>query len=493
MPLDCKHLAKPVMIMYARIEHERDFDQEWYGHPKGLFLLSLTEMAERFSYYGMRAILVLFMVSSDDLHSPNPGLGWDNSRALQVYSTYTMAVYLLSVLGGYLADRYLGQKRAISYGGVLLCLGHIVLAIPNLYSFNLGLLLIIVGVGLLKPNISTLVGRLYPSESDPRRETGFTVFYIGINLGAFAAALVVGYVGERIGFHFGFGLAGVVMICGQLIFTLGKSRYLRDVGNQPRMFTIPRETEHPHADLHEEEEGGGMNPDGTSTRQRAGLIERDRLLVLVIFLAIITLFWAAFGQAGGLMTIFIMSQVDRQVPSFSSNRVEIPVSFFQSINPLCIILFGSLVSRYWLQRGSVKSSPSSLYKVAIGCLWTSGGFGILCIAGLIQTKPSFLWLVLSNFMLTIGELCVSPVALSFITKLAPTRFESQVMGWYFAACGLGNKLAGWIGLSATHTSMSELEDYLRVFAGICIFMLVLGLTIMIFLDRLNGWTHGVEG
>ncbi len=391
----------------------------FFGHPTGLAILFFTEMWERFSYYGMRAILVLYIVSSVD----EGGLGWAQAEALALYGTYTMMVYVMGIPGGWIADNLLGQKKTVMLGGLLLCLGHGILAIENSWSFYTGLILIVLGVGGLKPNISTMVGGLY-KQGDVRRDQGFTIFYIGINVGAFISALIVGYVGEKIGWHYGFGLAGIGMILGQIIFVYGQ-KYLKGVG-----------------DLVLKETGEGSNKSKSLTPQ-----EKDRVVVLLISFLIIIVFWGCFEQAGGLMNIYTKDKINRVVGGF-----EIPASVFQSVNALFIMLFGGVVAAFWANRKKMGNETSSLLKMAIGTIIM--GFGFLAMtaasvqAGEPYTKASLFWLILAYFLHTIGELCASPVALSFITKLAPVKYASLMMGLYFAATGFGNKLAGFIGESS---------------------------------------------
>lgn len=288
------------------------------GHPKGLYILFFTEMWERFSYYGMRAILTLYMIT--EVSNNNPGLGWDDAFALSIYGWYTMAVYVMSIPGGIIADRWLGQKKTVLLGGILLIFGHSILAIDATWAFAAGLTLIVLGVGGLKPNISTMVGGLY-REGDPRRDHGFTVFYIGINVGAFLASLVVGGVGEIYGWHYGFGLAGIGMFLGMLVFFYGH-KYLKGVGDPPKLRT------------------------DTKTKIKSPLtkIEKDRMVVLFLSFIVIIAFWAAFEQAGGLMNIYTNSKVDRMLLGW-----QIPTSWFQSLNPFFIMIFGTLVATFWLK------------------------------------------------------------------------------------------------------------------------------------------------
>lgn len=431
---------------------------EFMGQPKGLFILFFTELWERFSFYGMRAILVLYMIS--EASAENPGLGWTKATALSVYGWYTMAVYLASIPGGILADRYLGQKKAVMFGGLLLCLGHTILAINGLWAFGIGLVLIVLGVGGLKPNISTMVGGLY-GRNDLRRDAGFTVFYIGINMGAFLAALIVGFVGETVGWHYGFGLAGIGMLVGQLVF-IGGQKYLKYVGD-----FIPPSTK-----------------SGMKESEPLSKIEKDRIVVLLLSFLILIVFWGAFEQAGGLMNIYTKQKINRMLFGF-----EIPASAFQALNPFFIMVFGTMVAGFWMNRSRKNRESSSLYKMAIGIIVM--GFGFLMMSGasmeaMESGQAAMYWLVGAYFLHTIGELCASPVALSFITKLAPAKYGSIMMGLYFAASGLGNKIAGIIG------GLAQNAGEFQIFTGIFAFSSFFGLLILVFLKRLKNLTHGAE-
>ncbi len=262
--------------------------QTLWGHPKGLYVLFFTELWERFSFYGMRAILVLYLTAQGD--RLNPGLGWDNVSALQLYGWYTFLVYALSVPGGILADRLIGQKKAVMLGGALLCCGHLILAFDALWAFYSGLVLIVLGVGALKPNISTMVGGLY-RQGDARRDTAFTIFYVGINIGAFCAPLIVGYVGEVINWHYGFGLAGIGMAIGQLVYIYGQ-RHLKGIGE---FVSVKKGSK-----THERKE-----------KQKFTKVEKDRMIVLLLSFVIVIVFWGAYEQAGGLMNLYAKEKIDR--------------------------------------------------------------------------------------------------------------------------------------------------------------------------------------
>jgi POT family proton-dependent oligopeptide transporter len=428
------------------------------NHPKGLYILFFTEMWERFSYYGMRAILTLYMITS--VTNDNSGLGWDDAFALSIYGWYTMAVYVMSIPGGIIADRWLGQKKTVLWGGILLVFGHSVLAIDAIWAFAAGLSLIVLGVGGLKPNISTMVGGLY-RKGDPRRDHGFTVFYIGINVGAFLASLVVGGVGEIYGWHYGFGLAGIGMLLGVSVFLYGH-KYLKDVGNPPKL----------------------RSETTTQIKNPLTKIEKDRMIVLFLSFIIIIVFWGSFEQAGGLMNIYTNSKVDRMLFGW-----QIPTSWFQSLNPFFIMIFGTLVATFWLKRQRSNKEASTLFKMAIGTMIMGTGFLMMSGASLQSSsdgQAGMYWLIAAYLLHTIGELCASPTALSFITKLAPVKYGSFMMGSYFAATGLGNKIAGLLGESA-----SEAGE-LQIFTGIFIFTAIFSIILLVFLKKLKALTHGAE-
>ena len=430
------------------------FNQKLDKHPPGLMTLFFTEMWERFSYYGMRAILVLYLISEKT--GENPGLGWSNQEAISLYGWYTALVYLACIPGGIIGDKFLNNKNAVTVGGALLCVGHLLLAFKNEIFFFSGLLFIILGVGLLKPNISTLVGSLYKT-NDTRRDQGFTIFYIGINFGAFLASIIVGYVGEVHGWHFGFSLAGIGMIIGQIFFLNGKNNFYV---SKSRKMVI-------------------RNLKFTS-------IELDRIkLILIASLALI-IFWASFEQAGGLMNIYAFEKTDRYLEFMD---FEIPASWFQSINPLLIILLGFYVSAFWIFLSKKKLLCSSIFKISTGLIIMGTGFIFMYFASVESSnlgKSSMYWLLLAYLFHTVGELCASPIILSYITKLSPKKIIASVMGIYFATIGLGNKLAGTIGQHSDNLGEKT------VFLGIFFVCLVTGFVIIIFQKRLKRLSHGLD-
>lgn len=497
------------------------------GHPIGLFILFLTEMWERFSYYGMRAILVLYLVG--ETSGSNPGLGWLEKDALALYGWYTMFVYVASIPGGIIADKLLGQRKSVFIGGLLLCAGHTVLAIETMWAFYLGLLLIVLGVGMLKPNISTMVGGLYGKDEHDKRDMGFYIFYIGINVGAAVSALTVGYIGENIGWHYGFGLAGIGMAIGQLTYWYGQ-RYLQHVGNLVEVEAAPSTDEILDAPIGSNDNlllaifkstnsiigfaitfiigalvwgiGGswqyGLLIMGLAFAVGVGIvvyndgnkIEKDRILVTYLSFLIIIIFWGSFEQAGGLMNIYTKEKTDLSLGSF-----DVPASWFQSVNAIFILIFATIVGSFWLWWKNRHRESSSLFKMAIGVIIMGWGFFFMAIAsgeviyspeGEILQKSGMHWLILAYLFHTLGELCASPVALSFITKLAPERWMAFMMGAYFAATGFGNKVAGIIGESASNFGE------LTIFLGIGIFCTIFGLLVSLILKPLKRLMHGAE-
>jgi POT family proton-dependent oligopeptide transporter len=452
--------------------------KELFGHPVGLYVLFFTEMWERFSYYGMRAILVLYLVRSSEAISDmgvvnlNPGLGWERVDALALYGWYTMMVYVMSVPGGYIADKFLGQKKSVLLGGVLLLIGHSTLAIEQMWAFYTGLVFIVLGVGMLKPNISTMVGGLY-KQGDIRRDKGFTIFYIGINVGAFISSLVVGYVGEVYGWHYGFGLAGIGMGLGLLQYVFGL-KYLSQVGN----FL------------------GDAKESQVAMKAPLTKVEKDRVIVLLISFLLVILFWGAFEQAGGLMNLYTMENTDRFLGDW-----QVPASWFQSINAMFIIFFGTSVALFWANRkikgqwlsklGYPLTLPvsTSLFKMIVGLIIMGIGFFFMsgATAQYEATGSSAMyWLVFAYLFHTIGELCLSPVALSFVTKLAPVKYASIMMGIYFAMTGFGSKLAGLLG------EWSSTLGEFTIFTGIAVTTVGIGFIVLMLRPKLEALTHGIE-
>lgn len=490
--------------------------KQMFGQPIGLYILFLTEMWERFSYYGMRALLVLYMTTSTTLGADarGTGLGWTSQEALALYGWYTMLVYVMSIPGGMIADKLIGQKKAVLYGAIVLCLGHAVLVLTDIWAFYTGLGLVILGVGLLKPNISTMVGGLYKA-GDIRRDKGFSIFYIGINLGSLLATMIVGGVVAKWGWHAGFGLAGVVMVLGLINYIAGQ-KYLSQVGNFVPNTNDDNEVSYGklYSDLFKSPTqlmfagllfaaslvgwyfmGWGYGLLFMFLTAIASLlmmiykeldtqVYKDRFVVLLLSFIMVIIFWGAFEQAGGLMNLYTDTKTDRMLLGW-----QVPTVMFQSLNAGFIILFATTVAGIWARRKLRGKEASSLFKMALGIIIMGFGFLFMVFAAMEFERSgssSMMWLVLAYLFHTIGELCISPVALSFITKLAPLKYASLMMGVYFAATGLGNKVAGVIGESA-----SEFGE-LTIFSGIVIFTVVIGLLFIAVLKPLKRLTHGSE-
>ena len=487
------------------------------GHPMGLFILFFTELWERFSYYGMRAILVLYLVS--ETSGDNPGMGWSDSSALALYGWYTMFVYLATIPGGILADRYLGQRKSVMLGGLLLCFGHGILAVEALWAFYTGLAFIVLGVGCLKGNISTMVGGLYGKDDHNKRDMGFYIFYMGINIGAAVSALLVGYIGEVYNWHYGFGLAGIGMAIGQIGYWKGQ-KYLTHVGNLIKL-EPNKEDKSDNLFLQIFKKTNslvgfsitaligiyiGINGDwnygllviaiafaigfAIVVYNDGNKIEKDRILVTYLAFLIVIVFWGAFEQAGGLMNLYASQKTDLALGSFM-----VPASWFQSVNAIYIIIFATLVGSFWVWWKKKGYEHSSLFKMASGVVIMGLGFGFMAMAanevnydasGNITQKSAMYWLLLAYLFHTIGELCASPVALSFITKLSPARWGAFMMGAYFAATGLGNKVAGSIGENA-----AEVGDF-WTFSGITIFCTIFGVLVILIIKPLKRLVHDAE-
>jgi proton-dependent oligopeptide transporter, POT family len=390
--------------------------RELLGHPIGLATLFGTEMFERFSYYGMRALLILYMVAPPD----KGGLGFSTERGSSIYGWYASAVYALSIPGGIIADRFLGLYRSVLIGGIIIALGHFSMAFPSEQSFFLGLVLIAIGTGMLKPNVSSLVGTLY-SKDDRRRDAGFSIFYMGINLGAFIAPLITGPLGQRVNWHWGFAAAGVGMTLGLIQYVAGR-KYV--VGSDA-----------PRTDAASAREEKKAAPKEPFTRD-----DWKRISVIAILFVFSALFWMAFEQAGSSLNLF--AERYTQLRMFG---IDVPASTLQALQPLFVILLSPLFAAIWM--GLRDREPSSPAKFAFGLVFVGLGMLLLVPAARMAqaagVKVSPWWLVGVYFLHTVGELCLSPVGLSVVTKLAPPRIVGSMMGIWFLSISLGNKVAGY--------------------------------------------------
>lgn len=451
--------------------------KEWLGHPRGLSTLFFTELWERLSYYGMRGILILFMTSA----AAAGGLGMNDGKAAAIYGLYTAGVYLLALPGGWVADRLIGQQKAVFVGGCIIAAGHFVMALPiipgldSLFvpSFYAGLILIVIGTGLLKPNVSAIVGDLYP-EKGARRDAGFSLFYMGINIGAFAGPLICGWLGENIDWHLGFSAAGFGMLIGLIQYKAGL-KYLGDSGSlqnvdraeQQKGWTrlyaaigaviaavialfLLRDTL--GLTLERLAEALGVSIAGIGVLyfasilifQKLTLQEKKRIFVIFLLFVGAALFWSGFEQAGSSMNLFAERFTNLNVLGW-----EAPASWLQSVNPLFIIIMAPVFAWLWVALGS--REPSIPFKFGIGLIMLGGGFMVMSwgsnyipenTEGFTGVSPG--WLIVTYFLHTCGELCLSPVGLSSVTKLSPKRLVGQMMGTWFMGAALGNLFAGLV-------------------------------------------------
>lgn len=435
-------------------------DQQTKKHPPGLYLLFMTEMWERFSYYGMRAILILYLTKS----LISGGLGMDEGTALMLYGFFTGAVYFTPLIGGYLSDRFLGQRLAITIGGITMALGNIALfANQSFTAVYIGLGLIIIGNGFFKPNISTIVGELY-GPNDKRRDAAFTIFYMGINTGAFFSPLLIGAITDKwfaveangiieYGYKYGFLASAIGMIVGQILFNALGNRYLGDIGKKP--VGKPK-----------------VSTSGVVEKQKLTKKEKNRVTVIFVLAAFVVFFWAGFEQAGGALSIYTDKFIDRTIFGW-----EVPTSWFQSVNPLFIILLAPLVSMLWVKLSNSKRGDLPVpTKMGIGMILLGVGFIVLLFAIMqtgsdennITVKANVMFIVFTYLFHTIGELFLSPVGMSFVSKYAPIKFASLLMAVWMASSFVANIVAGQLG------AFTSSLGYFEVFAVIGAAVIVLG-------------------
>ncbi len=484
-------------------------------HPRGLRTLFFTEFWERMSYYGMRALLVLFMTASLD----QGGMGLEDGTATAIYGIYTAAVYLLCLPGGWIADRLIGQQQSVWYGGIIIATGHITmampafLAVPEQASFFTGLILIVFGTGLLKPNVSAIVGELY-GENDARRDAGFTIFYMGINLGAFFGPLISGYLGQEVNWHYGFGAAGVGMIAGLIQYKMSR-KHLGDAGLKPHAEGLSPQTIKmvwtgiaafvalTAMVLVLALDGSLIIPAKTVAEYTkffiigiAGLFflyvltlggldsdEKKRVLVIAALFVGAALFWSGFEQAGSSLNLFADRNSDRVFFGW-----EMPSSWFQSLNALFIVVLGPFFAAMWIRLGASNMEPSTPMKFALGLIQLGLGFLVMYFASKIigggELASSF-WLVMTYLLHTTGELCLSPVGLSSVTKLSPKRYTSQMMGIWFMGAALGNVIAGLIAGEFDSNNVATMPD---MFMGIVKTSIGAGILFLILTPILKKWS-----
>ncbi|MES2429964.1 MAG: peptide MFS transporter [Bacteroidota bacterium] len=500
------------------------------GHPPSLFILFFTEMWERFSYYGMRALLVLFLTTE----LIGGGWGWTRSDALQLYGIYTGLVYLTPILGGFIADKFLGYRNAVAIGALIMTIGHASMAFDTPFSFYLGLGCLIIGNGLFKPNISSIVGKLYEKNPE-KKDAAYTIFYMGINAGAFLGILLCGYIGEKVGWSFGFGLAGIFMFFGMLQFWFARNIF-GAIGlvplKQNKIILTPEETDKENSEKH---------------------IHRDRIIVIGVFAFFTIFFWMAFEQAGGSMTIFADDYTNRVltgssgvifkwsntlltvvpmiiltfvlinltkktyknylssnlflgtsfaiiwgiviwmlVKEFKADSSEVPASWFGILNSFFIIALAPMFSKLW----ESKYNPSGPVKFALGLILLGLGFAILAYgslnipSGAKTASVSMIWLILAYLLHTLGELCLSPVGLSYVSKLSPPKLLGLMFGIWFIANFIANYLAG---LSGSFIDKISEQYSLKTFFLIFTFLPIIAGAIMLLMNKfLIKKMHGIR-
>jgi POT family proton-dependent oligopeptide transporter len=469
------------------------------GHPRGLNTLFFTEMWERFSYYGMRALLILYMTTA----VASGGLGFDTKTAAGIYGAYTGSVYLMSIPGGWIADNVLGTRRAVFVGGVIIALGHYSMAVPTTFTFFIGLVLIVLGTGLLKPNVSAIVGELY-SREDQRRDAGFSLFYIGINIGAFAAPLITSPLGEKINWHLGFGAAGVGMTFGLIQYVLGRDR-LAHVGAPPRQTSAETRRKALIGVLFMAAISAAVGvlffgPEIVVENKMWIMVgalvvflgwlflaflkpeEKKPVAVIVIVFLFSIIFWACYEQAGSSFNLFARDFTNRSVFGF-----EFPAGLYQSSPPLFVILLTPFFVWLWLKMGD--RQPSSPVKFSIGLLFVGLGAAVIATASLFTAggaKVGPWWLIGVYALHTIGEICLYPVGLSVTTKLAPQRVAGLMMGIYMLSISFGNFAAG---IAAGYFEAGSQEALIGLFSKVAAVPIIAALAMLAltpFIKKLMG-------
>ncbi len=483
-------------------------DRSFFGHPRGLSTLFFTEMWERMAYYGIRPLLVLFMTAA----LLDGGFGFDRTTASSIVGIYAACVYLAALPGGWVADRLLGLRRAIWYGAILIALGQISVALSIVFArpaFFIGLILIVMGTGLLKPNISAIVGDLYDPKDSSRRDAGFSIFYMGINIGALIAPLVTGFLGEKVGWAYGFGAGGVAMLIGLVQYRLRAQPTLGDIGTQPTGTPEQKRTVKLSIGIFLGlvtvlvilSMAGILRINAVAVAQNMTMVilamallyfayiffagglssdEKKRVGVIVVLFLFATIFWSAFEQAPTSLNLFARDYTDRYIFGW-----QMPTLWLQAVNSVFVIALAPVFALIWTALGSRHRDPSSPAKFAFGLLFAGLGFlimvpaanHIISMGGKAVVSPW--WLVASYFLQTIGELSLSPVGLSSMTKLAPRAFVGQMMGVWFMAAALGNLIAGLVGGQVNPENLEQMPQlFLRTSGSLFIACIVLALLIV---------------
>ena len=476
-------------------------------HPKGLYTLFFTEMWERMSYYGMRGILVLFMTAS----ILEGGLQIDNVSASAIYGIYSACVYLVALLGGWLADRHIGQQKAILYGGMIIMLGHFLLAFTNLQTFYLGLIFVVLGTGLLKPNISAIVGGLYENDLN-KKESGFTIFYMSINIGSVLGFFICGYLGENVGWHYGFGAAGIGMAFGLIQFILTKSN-LGSIGLKP---SIELSNEVRKKELRIFNSFmliffliillgllGYVSFDPIPIANILTVVilfiaimyflylfsfgnlseeERKKIVLILVLFFGAAFFWSGFDKAGSSFNIFAKEYTDRIILGW-----EYPASWLQVLNPILVVILSPFMAYMWIFLGKRMLDPSLPFKFGLGLIFMAIGFLFIATGANVAMQEGMAgakWLLLTYLFHTIGELTLSPIGLAAISNLSPKRFVGQMMGIWFLASSLGAIIAGLLSGQATYSGINSMPD---LFNKIAIISSIIGLVLILVSKPLNNW------
>jgi POT family proton-dependent oligopeptide transporter len=484
-------------------------DKTFFGHPRGLATLFFTEMWERFSYYGMRALLLLFMVASVE----EGGMGLDDKTGGAIYGLYTMFVYLLALPGGWLADKFFGLRKSIFYGGCIIALGHICLALPTTETFFIGLLLITIGTGLLKPNISSMVGEIYPPEEQVRRDAGFSIFFMGINSGALISPIIVGYLGENVNWHYGFAAAGVGMIFGLIQFKITE-KYLGTAGLEP--------TRLPNAAQQQKRDNtirtglwiaalslaafvtsllmGIITINPVVFAEASGIVigisvliyfvyvflfeklntdEKRKVFAIFLMFLITTAFYAGYEGQGSSLNLFADRYTQRVFGTFT-----MPASWLQSAPPFFVILFVPVFTWLWFSLAKRKLNQTTPVKMALGLIFMGLGYLVMIGASDIVIgggKPLPTWLIVTYMFHTFGEICLYPIGLSGVTKLSPKRLVGQMMGVFFMALALGNLFAGIYAGEFNNEAITANPSLLTDLFGLIVkIMFVGGLIVIVF-------------
>lgn len=482
-----------------------------FGHPRGLLSVSVTEMWERMSYYGMRGLLVLFMTAA----IAEGGLGITTATAVAIYGLYTASVYFMGLPGGWIADRLIGSQKAIWYGGIVIMCGHIVLAIPSDKTFFLGLILVVLGTGLLKPNISAVVGQLYNSE-DPRRDSGYALYYMGINIGSFIGYTVCGYLYESQGVHWAFGASAIGMAFGLAYFWFTRDQ-LKGAGAAP-MSPMSKQAQTRSwsvigvlliglAIITALMMAGTLSFDPVAMSKLVAVIfigifiiyflwvyflgklssvEKKGMMAFLLICIASTMFWSGFEQAGSSLNLFGQDFTDRMIGNF-----EIPTTWLQNVNPFFIITLTPFFAAFWVWLGKRMMTPGYGLKMGVGLVIMGLGFVVMIFAAQAasQGKVAIFWLVLTYFLHTVGELTLSPIALSAVSKLAPPRFLGQMMGLFVLTYSMGNIIAGLLAGGFDPENVAEMPS---LFTTIATFAIGVGIVVFLVGWFTKGWEKEVE-